>query len=68
VSLHSLLLLLLLPVLLAVTLVTCPVRVSNPGNLELRDITIEGHASTVVSACAMTFLGPAVSYDCTVTK
>jgi hypothetical protein len=58
----------LLPLLLAVKLVTCPVHVSNAGNLELRDIAIEGHASAVVHTCARTLLVPADGYNCTVTK
>jgi hypothetical protein len=54
--------------LLAAKLVSCPVVVTNRGNLELRDITLVGDSTTVVNNCAKTLLAPGDPYSCSVTR
>lgn len=49
-------------------LVSCPVRVSNPGNLALSNIRLIGAAGTSVSDCQVDPLAPSDDYTCTVTR
>lgn len=49
-------------------LVSCPVCVSNPGNLALSNIQLIAAAGTSVSECQVAPLAPSEDYTCTVTR